>query len=113
MRDFFEAALSSSDYSVSINGGGAQRHPGNSNLRFGVRDAHHLLSMMQPNLAASTGSACTSGTIESSHVLRAIGLAEEAANASVRFSFGRFNSEADACDAARIISEAIALDRAA
>jgi cysteine desulfurase len=113
IRDSFETALSSLGEPVSVNGCGAQRHPGSSNVRFGFRDARHLLSIMQPDLAASTGSACTSGTIEPSHVLRAIGLSDQEANASARFSFGRFNSETDASDAVRIIGAAIALDRAA
>jgi cysteine desulfurase len=113
IRDAFETALGSLDSTISFNGRGARRHPGNSNVRFGTRDGKHLLSMMQPHLAASTGSACTSGTIEPSHVLRAIGLSDEEASASVRFSFGRFNSADDADEAVRIIDMAIARDHAA
>jgi cysteine desulfurase len=113
MRDEFEIAVGSLDRSISFNGRGARRHPANSSVRFGTRDGKHLLSMMQPHLAASTGSACTSGTIEPSHVLRAIGLSEDQASASVRFSFGRFNSYSDVGEAVRIIGTAIALDRAA
>lgn len=113
IRDAFESSLGSLDSSFSFNGCGAQRHPGNSNVRFGTRDGRHLLSMMQPHLAASTGSACTSGTTEPSHVLRAIGLSQDEANASVRFSFGRFNSPRDAEEAVRIIASAMKMDRAA
>lgn len=113
MRDRFETALRSLDYSISFNGRGARRHPGNSNVLFGSRDGRHLLSMMQPQLAASTGSACATGTMEPSHVLRAIGLPENEANASIRFSFGRFNSDNDAEEAVRIIADAMALECAA
>ncbi len=113
MRDDFETAIGSLDRTILFNGSGAHRHPGNSNVRFGTCDARHLLSMMQPHLAASTGSACTSGAIEPSHVLCAIGLSEIEANASVRFSFGKFNSVGDVDEAARIIAHAISLDRAA
>jgi cysteine desulfurase len=113
MRDRFENAIGSLDCSISFNGRTARRHPGNSNVRFGTRDGRHLLSMMQPRLAASTGSACTSGTIEPSHVLRAIGLSEAESTASVRFSFGRFNSADDVEEATRIIANVIALDQAA
>ena len=48
---------------------------------------------MQPHLAASTGAACTTGIPEPSHVLRAIGLSSAQADASVRFSFGRFTTD--------------------
>lgn len=113
MRDALERGLLRLGNFTSVNGGGAERHPGNSNVRFGGRDARHLLTMMQPNLAASTGSACTSGTIEPSHVLRAIGLSGEEADASIRFSIGRFTTERDVSEAVDIVGAAIALDRAA
>jgi cysteine desulfurase len=113
IRDAFETAVASLDPSISFNGRGGRRHPANSNICFGMRDARHLLSTMQPYLAASTGSACTSGAIEPSHVLRAIGLSEYEASASIRFSFGRVTSLSDVEEAVRIIDTAITLDRAA
>jgi cysteine desulfurase len=72
-----------------------QRHPGNCNLRFDGWEAKHLLGRLQPQLAASTGSACTSGTDEPSYVLRAMGLTHEQAASSIRFSFGRFSTMED------------------
>jgi cysteine desulfurase len=85
----------------------ARRHPGNLNVRFADRTAHDLLARLQPRLAASTGSACTSGTPGPSHVLTAIGLAPAQAEASVRFSFGRFSTEAEIDNAAELIADAI------
>jgi len=64
-------------------------------------------------LAASSGSACSSGIIEPSHVLRAIGLKGDEANSSLRFSFGRFTTEADASTAVEALSEALGAQDAA
>ena len=61
-----------------------------------------------PDLAFSTGSACTSARIEPSHVLRAIGLDDEAAHGSLRFSFGRFTTAGEVDYAARRVCEAVA-----
>jgi cysteine desulfurase len=72
-----------------------RRHPGNCNIRIDGVDAKSLLAKAQPRLAASTASACASGTPEASHVLRAIGLSEREAESSIRFSFGRFSSLAE------------------
>ncbi len=66
------------------------RHPGNLNIRFVGLDARLLLGKLQPTLAASTGSACTTGIPEPSHVLRAIGLAPVDADSSLRLGLGRF-----------------------
>ena len=65
------------------------RHPGNINIGFSGVQAADLLGRIQPHLAASTGSACTSGIPEPSHVLRAIGLSDEEAAASIRLSIGK------------------------
>lgn len=84
------------------------RHPGNCNLRFDGWSGADILSRIQPHVAASTGSACTSGTPEPSHVLRAIGLSSDEAEACIRFSFGRFSTDADADDAIAILLKALA-----
>lgn len=86
------------------------RHPGNLNVSFKGVDAHALLGALQPRLCASTGAACTSGTIESSHVLGAIGLSDEIASSAVRFSVGRSSDAAQIDEAIELIAEAI--DRA-
>ena len=85
----------------------SQRHPGNINVGFTGVEAQDLLSRVQPRLAASTGSACTSGIPEPSHVLRAIGLSEEEAASSIRFSLGRYTSDEDVEEAFDVIRAAI------
>ena len=103
-RDAFVERLQASTYPVSINGPtGDRRHPGNANLRFEGFVAQDLLASLQPHLAASTGSACTSGIPEPSHVLRALGLTPAQADASIRFSFGRFTTDAEIEEAAQLV----------
>jgi len=76
-----------------LNGHPQERHPGNLNLTiFGIDSKQFILSL-QPHIAFSTGSACTSGIIEPSHVLKAIGLSTEEADSSFRMSVGRFTTE--------------------
>jgi cysteine desulfurase len=107
LRDYFATALLE-DERVTLNGPPLeQRHPGNCNLRFSGWDAQDLLMRLQPRLAASTGSACTSGAPEPSYVLRAIGLSVDEAASSIRFSFGRFSTEADIGTAVSAVREAM------
>lgn len=91
----------------SINGDAINRHPGNLNLEFPGTDAESLLNTLQPSVCASTGSACNSGIIQSSYVLRSIGLSEDRASSSVRFSVGRFSDEEQVVEAAKKIAGAI------
>lgn len=63
--------------------------------------------MQLTNVAASTGSACTSWAIEPSHVLTALGISENEKTCSVRFSFGRFTTEADVLAVAKSIQEVV------
>jgi cysteine desulfurase len=76
---------------VRVNGGSSSRLPGNLNVSFAGVDAESLL-MSLPDVALSTGSACSSAAVEPSHVLRAIGLSETEARSSVRFGLGRFTT---------------------
>lgn len=88
------------------------RHPGNLHVRFPDIDADDLLAHLQPAVAASTGSACTSGIIGVSHVLAAIGWTDAEAREAVRFSLGRFSTEAEVDEAIETISKAVvALER--
>jgi cysteine desulfurase len=79
---------------VVLNGDAARRLPGNLNLSFAGLEGEALIEAM-PGLAVSSGSACSSAAIEPSYVLRAIGLGDEMAQASVRIGVGRFTGEAD------------------
>lgn len=91
-----------------LNGPGIdRRHPGNANLRFDGYEAESILANLQPALAASTGAACTSGTSEPSHVLRAMGLSTEESEASIRFSFGRFTTHHEITAAANLVLQTL------
>ena len=107
LRDRFLVRLREVAPGLRVNGDLASRHPGNLNARFPTLDAELLLQRLQPGLAASTGSACTSGQPEPSHVLRAIGLSQEQAESSVRFSIGRFTTDTDIEAAAIILNAAV------
>ncbi len=96
LRDFFEAELESELWQIEINGSKERRLPNTSNLLFrGVSAEALVISLDMKGIAASTGSACSSGSIEPSHVLLAIGRSREEARSSVRFSLGRYNSHED------------------
>ena len=106
-RDSFVRMLRESLPLVTINGPmGEHRHPGNANLRIGGLVAQDILGSLQPNLAASTGAACTSGIPEPSHVLRALGLSTAEAESSIRFSFGRFTTDSEVEEAAGLVAAA-------
>lgn len=108
-RDIFVRKLMNLRWPITLNGPeGAKRHPGNANVCFEGFDAHDILHMLQHRLAASTGSACTSGIPEPSHVLRAIGLSSREAESSIRFSIGRDTSDADLEETVTLLDEVLA-----
>ena len=108
LRDRFVELVQEGHKPAHINGPeGARRHPGNANIRFEGYSAQDILGSLQPKLAASTGAACASGIPEPSHVLRAMGLSEEQAQSSIRFSFGRFTTENDVEKAARLLENTL------
>ena len=92
---------------VTVNGNRAHAVPGIVNLRFHCVESEALVTAL-PDIALSTGSACTSARIEPSHVLLALGLGADSAHGSVRFSFGRFTTADEIDYAARRIREAVA-----
>lgn len=81
---------------VSISGDLDNRTPNNANFVFqGVEGESLVLALSEKGIAVSTGSACSSGSLEPSHVLTAIGLPSELAHGSLRVSLGRFNQQSD------------------
>ena len=94
LRDRLVAAIVERLSGVSQNGDVTRRLPNTANLHFAGADAEAVISNMDP-VATSAGSACSAGAIEPSAVLVAMGLPREAAFESVRFSLGRFTTEAE------------------
>jgi len=94
LRDRLYGKLAARLGGVGLNGHPTRRLAGNLNLRIATVEGDSLLAAL-PDVALSSGSACTSATLEPSHVLRAIGLDEDSAHGSIRFGVGRFNTDAD------------------
>jgi len=91
---------------VTVNGDFDQRVPHNLNISFAFVEGESLLMSLK-DLAVSSGSACTSASLEPSYVLRALGLNDELAHSSVRFSFGRYTTEEEIDYAAEQIRTAV------
>jgi len=107
-RNKFIKRLMQLPWEIKLNGPkGEKRHPGNINICFKGYDAHEILNSLQPYIAASTGSACTTGFFEPSHVLAAIGLSREDAESSIRFSFGYLTSDQDLEEALKLIEKVL------
>jgi cysteine desulfurase len=91
---------------VTVNGSLERRVAQNLNVSFQFVEGESLLMGMK-EIAVSSGSACTSASLEPSYVLRALGLADEAAHSSIRFSIGRFTTEAEIDAAVRRVRETV------
>ncbi len=92
LRNKLQAGLFERLEDVSLNGHPTERLPGNLNVSFAYVEGESLL-MGISDVAVSSGSACTSATLEPSYVIRALGVNEELAHSSIRFGIGRFNTE--------------------
>ena len=96
LRDAFETGVMSLVSGVVVNGDVGNRLPNTTSLSFEGVDAETLLLLLdQGGLCCSAGSACTSGSIHPSHVLKAMGMSDDRARSSLRFSFSRFNTRAE------------------
>ncbi|HTQ56665.1 MAG TPA: IscS subfamily cysteine desulfurase [Bryobacteraceae bacterium] len=103
LRDLLRAKLEAGLDRVQLNGSIRQRLPNNLNMSFAGVESEALM-MGMPDVAVSSGSACTSATMEPSYVLKAMGLDDETAHSSLRFGLGRSTTlEEIDCAAARII----------
>ena len=92
MADRFKTAILKEIPNVHLNGDENQRISGNINLSFEFIEGESMIMAIK-DLAVSSGSACTSASLEPSYVLRALGLNDEMAHTSIRFGFGRFTTE--------------------
>ncbi len=109
MRDRFESGLTEKISGARVNGNRKMRLPNTSNLGFdGIESDAALALLDQRRICCSAGSACRTGSLSASHVLHAMGMSDGSARSSLRFSFGRFNSESEVNKALEIIPEVIA-----
>jgi cysteine desulfurase len=94
LRDRLKNKLESALDYVHVNGSWEHRLPGNLNMSFVYVEGESLLMGIN-DVAVSSGSACTSATLEPSYVLKALGLGDDVAHSSIRFGLGRFNTEGE------------------
>ncbi len=109
MRDRLQGEITSQIAATGVNGDGAPRVPNTTNIYFDYIEGEALVIALDlKGLAVSTGAACSSGAIEPSHVLTAMGLKPDRARASLRFSLGKQNSEDDINFALSLIPATVA-----
>ena len=109
MRDRLEQTILSQVESTSVNGQGAPRVPNTSSIYFECIEGEALVIALDlKGVAVSTGAACSSGAIEPSHVLTAMGMSPERARGSLRFSLGKQNTPEDVEFALSLISPTVA-----
>jgi cysteine desulfurase len=108
MRDRFEKAILETVSGTSVNGAGAARVPNTSSFSFeGIESPAALLLLDRYRICCSAGSACRTGSQEASHVLRAMDSGGDGARRSLRFSFGRFNTDPQIDRAIEIVPKVI------
>ena len=113
MRDRLEQGILAQVDDSRVNGEGTLRVPNTTNIRFdGIEGEALEIALDLKGLAVSTGAACSSGAIEPSHVLIAMGLRPEQARASIRFSLGKQTTDADIEFALALVPETVARLRA-
>jgi len=113
LRDKLEQGLLERVPQIRVNGGRAPRTPNTTNILFaGIEGEALVIALDLKGLACSVGAACSSGAVEPSHVLTAIGLSQEEAKSSLRFSLGRHTTESEIDIALDVIPSAVAQLRA-
>jgi cysteine desulfurase len=109
MRDHIEQTILGEVAATGVNGEGAPRVPNTTNIHFDYIEGEALVIALDlKGLAVSTGAACSSGAIEPSHVLTAMGLPSEIARASLRFSLGKQNTPEDVQFALDLVPQTVA-----
>ena len=106
LRDRLWKRLSTDLDEIFLNGHATQRLPGNLNVSFAYVEGEGLMMGMK-DLAVSSGSACTSASLEPSYVLRALGVGEDLAHTSIRFGFGRFTTPEEIDQASEVAVAAV------
>jgi len=106
MRDYLKDRLTTELDEVNINGSMEHRLPHNLNISFQYVEGESLLMGIN-DIAVSSGSACTSATLEPSYVLKALGLGDDLAHSSIRFGLGRFNTQEEVEYAADRVIEVV------
>jgi len=108
LRDRLERTVVATMEQVSVNSDGTQRVPNTSNIVFECLEGEAMVIALDlKGLSVSTGAACSSGAIEPSHVLTAMGLSPDRARASIRFSLGKQNTAADIDFALQLVPEVV------
>ncbi|MBX7053882.1 MAG: cysteine desulfurase [Pyrinomonadaceae bacterium] len=108
MRDRFESRVCEAIPDIVVNGLGAERVPNVSNISFdGVEGEGLLINLDMHGVAVSTGSACSSGSIEPSRVIKALGRDDSLARGAIRFSFGKFNTDDDVDHVLEVLPAAV------
>jgi cysteine desulfurase len=106
LRDRLEARIMAEVEECFVNGHPEERLPGNLNLSFAHVQGEALLMALK-TIAVSSGSACTSASVEPSYVLRALGVSDELAHGSIRFGLGRFNTLAEVDEASAAVAREV------
>ena len=109
LRDRLEESILANVDQVGVNSGGAPRVPNTTNIYFDCLEGEAMVIALDlKGLSVSTGAACSSGAIEPSHVLTAMGLSPDRARASIRFSLGKQNTAEDIEFALALVPEVVA-----
>lgn len=107
LRDKLEKAFTSNVEEVYVNGNRDHRMPHVTNISFKHVEGEGLMMTFNQNIAVSSGSACTSASLEPSYVLVALGLGDDLAHSSIRFSLGRFTTEEDVDYAIQAVTKGV------
>ncbi|MDX1916537.1 MAG: IscS subfamily cysteine desulfurase [Rickettsiaceae bacterium] len=106
LSDYFFKRIKSEIADIYVNGEGAPRYTGNLNISFAYVEGESMILAIK-ELAVSSGSACTSASLEPSYVLKAIGVSDDLAHTSIRFGFGRFTTKEEVEYAASLIIKSV------